>query len=47
VKSGRLKIIKKVNFRKIPENGYLQFDELIEDPMTIELRKGQFETKLL
>ncbi|CDW90270.1 cyclic nucleotide-binding domain containing protein [Stylonychia lemnae] len=47
VKSGRLKIIKKVNFRIIPENGYLQFDELIEDPIITEIRHGQVENKLL
>jgi hypothetical protein len=40
VKTGRLKIIKKVNFRKLPDNGYLMFEELIEDPEIQELRKG-------
>jgi hypothetical protein len=47
VKSGRLKIIRKVNFRKLPENGYLVFDELIDEPLITEKRKGLFDMKLL
>lgn len=47
VRSGRLKIVKRVNFRKIPESGYLQFEELIDDPLPIELKRSLFEERLL
>jgi len=47
VKSGRLKVIRKVFFRKLPENGYLLFDELIDEPLLSEIRNGLFEMRLL
>ncbi len=47
VKTGRLKIIRKVHFRKLPENGYLNFNELIDEPLLTELRTGLFEMRLL
>lgn len=47
MRSGTLKVLKKVNFRKLPDNGYLDFDELISDPIPIEIKKGHVEERLL
>lgn len=47
VKSGRLRVVRKVFFRKLPDKGYLRFDELIDEPLITEVRNGLFEMRLL
>lgn len=47
VKSGRLKLIRKVYFRKLPDQGFLSCAELMQDPSPLEIQKGQAELKLL
>ena len=47
MRSGRLKIIKKVHFRRLPENGYLTFEELIDEPLLTEVRVGYQDLRLL
>ena len=45
--SGRLKVVKQVKFRKLPEHGYLTFEELVDQPMSWELKNKFYEEKVL
>jgi hypothetical protein len=44
VRSGKLKVVKTVNFRKIDKHGeFMTFDSLTDDPLKHEIGTGQVE----